>query len=133
MRALFVLLLIGLVAGDLACSYECDDPVCNATCKPKCKDWNCTFTCPLSSECDDKPDCRIKCLDGADPSAECPLCEVFCEKPRRECRGCEPLCEEVECGWGECEKPVCEQPHCELQCPEPACKFIAAAGRFSLF
>jgi hypothetical protein len=135
MKTLVFLLFIFLVRGSLDCTYECDDPVCPATCEPLCKPYNCSFICPHGRVCDEKPDCEVSCNNtGADPSSECPLCEVQCDtEPPQSCPHCSVLCAEIECGWGECAKPFCTPPLCQLQCPRPACEFVAAGRRLTLF
>jgi hypothetical protein len=140
MRMLVVaLILVVLARGDddnrPRCSWQCDDPVCEAVCEAVCAKPVCVSACSVDGGGDDvvvnasacaPPVCVVTCpnADDADARDECPQCETVCEPlVCDEEAQCAPLCEATRCEWA-CSAPTtatCAEPHCELVCESPAC------------
>ncbi len=123
------------------CTWQCDDPQCEAICDPVCEPPQCAIQCgPLgptpNCECEvkcEKPLCEIRCPDDGCEVDSCPQCETVCEPAHclATCQkidmngvdcslptpSCSPLCEETQCSW-KCHKPECQTPQCELQCEQ---------------
>lgn len=110
------------------CAWSCDDPVCPATCKPICNEYNCSrcFINPDTNEtysCEKiYVGCAISCPSDQCEDSSCPVCALSCNPNL--CNGepnCIVLCQELECNWA-CSKPLdCPYPKCILQCDQPAC------------
>ena len=137
MWSLTLLLLLPLldVAGTChpECSYECDNPVCAADCRPVCLPPVCAVCLNTTGTpvCYGTDKCWLYCPVDQCESDECPACATMC--PNSTCNGfddCFMLCEEPECSW-ECQKPTnCPLPTCLLQCEMPACPHSSTARLF---
>jgi hypothetical protein len=133
---MWILFISVAVACHPQCRYFCDDPVCNATCVPKCLPPACVIQCDTNSssiKCY-APSCHVRCPPDMCESDACPSCETVCEPPQcfdqqtyQKYDGCQNLCEATSCAW-ECSKPLnCPQPRCELMCEQPACRASSAS------
>ncbi len=114
---ILLLLLTVAIAQTPNCTWQCDDPVCPAMCRPICLPPACAYTnCSFGSA---TPACRVTCEeDGGNAVDACPVCETQCNPPPAPCV---IQCEMTQCSW-ECNKPMfCPKPTCELQCELPAC------------
>ncbi len=98
------------------CSWMCDDPVCEAVCKPVCQQPSCVFSlasCPLP------PSCAADCTNAVYDGLTCPECATRCAPST--CANASIACEPPQCSW-DCVKPkTCRRPVCELSCEKPTC------------
>lgn len=109
------------------CTYQCNDVVCPASCKPICERPVCELcfnhtdnvVCePITSGCIT----RCPVLDQCETD-HCPSCETVCNNLCNNNPICFIQCEAVQCAW-ECVAPTdCPLPECHLECELPACEY----------
>lgn len=116
------------------CTYQCDDPVCPASCVPVCLRPVCEVCVNSSSLiCYPLDGCYVRCPADMCESDSCPQCETICSSNAcLNIPNCTVLCEEVQCAW-QCSKPTnCPYPTCLLQCEMPACPFSGATHSYTM-
>lgn len=106
------------------CHFQCDDPVCAASCQPLCEPASCQATCeppvnPPNCTCEadcETPECEVHCpRDGCEEDS-CPACEISCGPP-----SCTTNCDQINPQGPTCEAP---EPDCEIQCSPPMCSWL---------
>jgi hypothetical protein len=110
------------------CSWQCDDPRCNAECEPICEAPTCQVVSPpvpshsvMRHGKSAEPDCEIVCPPDQCSADMCPQCETRCQPLVDACDGCVIQCEQPVCSWV-CRMPTtCPKPTCVLQCELPSC------------
>lgn len=81
------------------CSWQCDNPICDADCHPYCEDPVCEVSCQEGFECSEIPNCTVVCAPDQCENDNCPMCETVCQ-PLSSCpEECQILCEETQCSW----------------------------------
>ncbi len=110
----FLLFIAASIAQTPNCTWQCDDPICSADCRPICQPPVCTYI-----NCSGTPICWITCeTTNINAIDACPLCTTQCNPAPVPCV---TQCEESQCNW-ECSLPMyCPKPDCRLQCELPAC------------
>ena len=125
---LLLVLAAACLAANPVCRQLCDDPICEADCKPLCEPAACTYQCTDPSTKCFQPQCTVDCDDTQTASDECPSCETKCEPlvcfDRSKSSQCNILCEALSCGW-DCSKPQkgkCKEATCVWECERPVCE-----------
>lgn len=119
---------------EIACPWQCDNPVCHPLCEPVCQEPNCIATCPNPGDtCAYAPVCYTVCPPTVNTSLvtlQCPSCETLCTEIPQSAgcpNTCFIACAPTNCAWRCVKPPVCPKPVCELQCNPPACASTATA------